>query len=684
MAEIITEDVKNPWSTWWNRARKDAAKALVSWNDDCIRANMPDAFRAYFYGMAYEGFQMSNIGAHLSINLPFKDVAGDVANDFPITINKVRSIVNTWVAKSLGNDTPAPQFVTNDADYEQSLRAENLDDVINTELSLEHGIYNDCAELDRHGATIAAAATGIYWVFAFPGEGKVEAELDDGLTIGVIRDRNMGRVQTMSRSTFVDPEALIHKHPKKKDAILANVELVEPYLFTGGQLDRQRSARGNEWLKKERKVRVIQGWRVALKRGKKTVMGRELFTMKDGEVLEDNDYPWDAPPGDDWVFERELSGRGGVSMTHSVFRMFMRENEMIYAADRAEHNTPQEVWVCQKGSGEAEAVKNQMSGAVGVKIVEVTGNLANSVKVIDNHGIKRNAMQLIDMYDSACHDVTGVSRAQSSASKQAGTTSGIHEVYTASYFSERYADQERRLITFRTKKRARLFLRAMKSVVDGKYSVWVGDKKRRRQLTAADFDLEESKYTIDIKPASEEKDSPATRLKKIEQMAKDPSTMVTGRDVVEAMKTFDADRVEQQATAIDAIVEELCKRYRRDDPNRPGFYQSPSKWWRIPGLESALRITAADHSQAQLDGVPNERLKYHEQFMDECVELIDKLKSREAEIMAQAAMKARASVPSSQPQVQQPASAAAPGSSGPGNAPPKGGAAPGLQAIPSA
>lgn len=677
-----TNDQDHPVSCWWDRSNKlEAGKALVTWNDECIRANAPKATRAYLYALAYEGYQVTNLAAHLTTNLPSL-LHAEQDDAFPIIINKVRSIVNTFVAKATANDTPVPQFVTNDADYEESLRAENLDEVINTELANEHGLFNDCGELDRHGVTVAACSTGQYWVFAFPGEGKVDAEVDDGLTIGCIRDRNMGRVHTMSRSTLWDPEALIHRYPSKKKAILANVDMVEPTVLSGGLLETGRS-RPREGALKERKVRVIQGWRVAMKSKGKTTKGREMFVLKDGRDLEDNDYMWDEPPGKDWVFEREVSGQGGVSMTHSFYRMYMRQNEMIHGADRAEHNTPQETWLCQKGSGEAEAVKGQLTGATGVKIVEVTGNLANSVKVIDNHGLKRNAVQLIEMYDAACHEVSGVARNQVAGTGQSGTNSGIQEVYRASYFTERFADQERRLVLFRTKIRAKLFLRAMKGVVDSRYSVWVGSKNRRKQLKSSDFDLDESKYTIDIKPASEEKDSPQTRLKKIEQMAKDPATMVTGRDVVEAMKTFDSDRVEQQATALDSLVEEYCKRWRRETKEtlKDAFYQSPSKWWQIPGLQSALRICAADHSRAQLEGVPAQRLKYHEQFMNECVALIDALKMREAEIMAAGAMKAsQASAQASSQSVPGPAAGAAPGGGGgpaPG-APAQGG---GLQQI---
>ncbi len=637
----------------------EAGKALVCWNDECIRANAPKAWRAYQYAIAYEGFQLTNIAAHLAVNLPRQ--YAPLGDEFPITINKVRALVNTWVAKALANDTPAPQFVTNGADYEESLRAENLDDVINVELTQEQGLFGDCAELDRHGATLASSSTGEYWVFCFPGEGKLEFELDDGLTIGVIRDRPMGRVHTMSRSTLADPEALIHRYPKKKKEILECVELVEPYILSGGWQGDKGRARPAESMVKERRVRVVQGWRVALsgKDKKRRAEGREMFVLKSGVHLEDNVYPWDEPPGKDWCFERELSGQGGTSMTHTIYRMFMRQNEMIHDADRAEHNTPQAIFLCQKGTAEGEAIKNQVSGATGVKIIEVPGDPQKAIQVVDNTGIKRNSVQLIDMYDTACHEVTGISRGQSAATRQPGTTSGIHEVYTASYFTERFADQERRLVTFRTKTRARLALRAMKSVVDGKYAVWVGAKGRRKQLKAADFDLDESKYTIDIKPASEEKDSPATRLKKIEQMAKDPATGVMGRDVVEAMKTFDNDRVEQQATQLDSLVEEYCKRWRRESKAdlRDAFYNSPSKWWQLPGLQSALRIVAADHDRALLEGVPRDRLKYHEQFMNECVALIDQLKAREAEIMAGAAMKA------SQPSVQssQPVPGAAPG-----------------------
>ena len=108
----VTDDAK-PYSTWWDRSkREDACKALVAWSDECIKANAPRAALAYTYCRAYEPerFRMSNISAHSAI---FADMANAPnGDDFPIYINKIRELVNSWVNKAVANDVPVPQFVT--------------------------------------------------------------------------------------------------------------------------------------------------------------------------------------------------------------------------------------------------------------------------------------------------------------------------------------------------------------------------------------------------------------------------------------------------------------------------------------------------------------------------------------------------------------------------------------------
>lgn len=646
MTESLTSTPSLPWSTWFERKTAlEAGKALVAWNDECIRQNAPKAARSYIYAQTIENrrVELSNLAAFG--DLPDFKPDGDV---FPITVNKCAALLRSFISSVFAGDTPMPLHVTNDADHEQQLRAENLDETIRVELQSKQGMFGDCSELDRHGGTIAVGSTGEYWVFAMPGTGKVDLELDDGMTIGVVRDRQFGDIHTLCRSTWRDPEALKARYPNRKAEIDACIDLVEPYVISGGK--EQARARNNDLLRKRRMVRVVQGWRVAIKgksKGKaKTIEGREMFVLKSGVHLEDNVWPWDEPPGDRWVFELQMDGEGGIPLTESVYRLDMRKNQMIYDADRTEYNTPHQTWLTQKGTGESESVKGQLQGAHGVKIVEITGNPAQAVKVQDSSGIKRNALELINMYDNAEHEVTGVSKAKIGGAASGQASSGIHEVWSASYFTERYADCERRLVQFRTVTRARKMARALKSVAAGKYSVWVGDKKKRRQLKPRDFDLPDDKYTIEVKPTSEERDSPANRLKKIEKLASDPASMVTGKDLVDAMKTFDTDRAASEFDALDEFTRGQINIWRKEPLTElPKRYVSPLKWFGIPVLESALRIVSLELVKAMQDELPQERQDYFTRYADECTALIDGAKQKELDMQARAQASARAAAP---------------------------------------
>jgi hypothetical protein len=663
-----------PSSTWWDReSQAEAADALIQWSDECIAGNRGRAAQAYVYQRGVEGYSLQDISNHGHdvngiVSGLMQDLADGVTATIPVIINKARSLVMSFVAKASANDTPVPQHVTNGADYEQELRAENLDEVIFAELSQPHGMFKNCAELDRFGVTMATASVGRYWVFALPGLGKVEAEVDDGLCIGMVREGRFGRIVTLCRSVWKDPEVLAERYPNKRAEIMRAVVEVTPHYQ-----DPEKSIggpRGERALEKVRAVRVVQGWRVAIpqKEGK-SKKGREMFALAGptkGCWLDDNDWGWDSPPGDYWDFETEIGGDNPVPLTQSIYRMFMRENQMLHSADRAEHKTPYVLFLCQKGTGDGEAIKGQLTHTTGVKCLDITGKPGDAFQAVDLAGIKRQAKELIEIYDSACHEVTGIARNQSGGSGQPGTSSGIHELYRASYFTERFADQERRLVEFRTVVRAKLFGRALCDVVDGRYSVWVGDKRKRRQLKSADFDLDESKYTIQVKAASEEKDSPAARLKKAEGWMKDPAVPFTGGNMIELFKTFDTDRFSAQLDAVGEMVREQIERWRKASPQElgaDGFYQPPRKYWRIPGLELALSIVSVELEHAIRDGLPKDRVDYHVQFADQCVELIYALKRQEAEIMAEAQANAQRKVATNGS-----GNTGSAGSPGPGNA----------------
>lgn len=617
--------------TWWAEPTDEqAAKALVAWSDDCIRSNAYRACRSYRYASLFEGFTLTNLsgfGAELTNDQVFDGL------NVPVIRNKCRRLVFTFINKAFANDNPVPQFTTKGADFEQELAAENMDDAVCAEFDQEQGGFSDIHELWRHGGTIASSATGRCYVFAYPGEEKVEAELDDSLCVGIVKDGQYGPIQTLSRSTWRDPEGLAAKHPEHRAAILANIEDRSAPIVAGTAVMKDGlDSHANRYVARRREVRVIQGWRVRI--GDKT--GRRIYCLKDGTILFKSEWKKTKPPCAVWDFEKELSCEGGTPLTHTIYRMSMRQNEITQEMDFSQHESPQVTYLTQKGTAEASSVSAQIKQSQAVKVVEIDGNLDKGVRVVETPGLAKNSLQLEQIYDNAQHEDTGIAKNQTSGSGQPGTTSGIQESLRASYLTENFADQTRRLVRARAVDTARIFVWALEEMVENKgskFERFVGSG-RKRMLSAKDLDLDLNKYVLQIKPASDEKDSPKTRLQKAEQLLKDPAAAFTGSDMVKMWTTYDVKSLTDSVYVVQEWTEEQNERWLKSSKREIGadaFYQSPPKWFRSEGFKVALGITMKAYLQAKQQGAPPDRLKLFEKFMDECVELIEAEERRMAQ-----------------------------------------------------
>lgn len=617
-----------------------AAKALVQWSDESIVANWSRASRAYTYGSAYEGYTLTSLSAF------GVDVRSSIMVDgeaIPILVNRIRSMAQTFVAKTGANDDPVPQFVTNGGDYAQQQAAQNMDDVICAEYGCQQGGYADFHALARKLELMITTALGRGWIFVFPGEyggrWKPEAEIDDGLTVGTVREHQYGRVLTLCRSTWRDPEALMSRTNKKHHAaILRNVEVVQPSIRSGGA----RIEGASEFMQPtQRLVRVIQGWHISTG---KDDPGREMFTLKDGHWFEDSEWTRSAPPGRHIDYDEELSAAGGTPLTQTVYRLFCRENEMLSNADTLEKTTPYQTWVVPKGTTESGEVKEQLESAEAVKIVEVTGNPKDSCMVIDSSSLPRKTMELLTLFGNLQHEVPGISRGHTDATQPGNVSSGIQSSLEASLFPERHADFVLRFNRFRAVDCAELFVWAIQDIIADKnrYETWAGDEDVKRLVKADALDLDLSKYRVQIKPASERKDSVATRQQKAERWLNDPSVQFTGSDMCQFWKTFDVDSAGDELTGVtDGVRKQLRKWRTLPLPEAEAKWRSPAKWMTIDGLQSALRIVVADYEDARDGQIPEPRLRLWENYMNQCVALIRALRLDEAQIAAEAQMAAQ-------------------------------------------
>jgi hypothetical protein len=365
--------------------------------------------------------------------------------------------------------------------------------------------------------------------------------------------------------------------------------------------------------------------------------GRQMFVLQDGHVLRDRGYDKPEPPMVRWVYEAELGGDGGTPLTQLVYDKAMMQSRILGDVDHSERNTPQISIAVQKGTQGAKSVSSSFSQAKAVHVFEVDGPIEGSHKVFEMPKFSKDSLALEAVYDQAQFDDTGIPRNHAAGTKATGTTSGVHESLAASYYTETFAESERRSVEMRAVGQARIMVWVLQSLAKRGYERWVGDKTFRRKLRGEDLDLDDNKYILEIQPVSEEKDTPKGRLKKAEQWMADPSIPFQGSDMVNMFRTYDDTRLAQQLYELDGFVEEQIERYRKTPLKQMGrdFYQPPERSWQLQGLQSGLRIMNLAYMRARQQGIPVQRLAWFEKFCTDCFELIKEEQQRIAALQQQ-------------------------------------------------
>lgn len=584
---------------WYRLAGEEAATALIAECERAIQTNAERRSEALLFASMYEGIELCSFddrGYTYDNDEVFRDL------DIPIVRNTCRSIVQTGVAKICAQDNPLPQFMSNGGDWTTRTKAVRLDRLVSAEYEQPQGAFSNLHELYRHGATIAMSCTGSFAVFYFSGPDGLIAELDDTLTLGIERSGRYGRVISCVRTAWYNAEELIVRFPDFEAEILAAEQKMP---------DGIRDIDGE--LTPERGVKVCQGWRSAI--GKKN-HGRELFVLKDGTVLRDNEkYSRNAPPMVIWHYERSLYSQWGVSLTRSIYNQCVRINQILADVDHAEHNSPQALVLHKKDAtkpGDTERVK-------GWQFVEISGagDMQAAFQAITPPKFNQDSVQLMLLHETGAHDVSGISDQHTSAKRSVGTTSGKHENMVAALFTERFADVERRLIDMRTTASARIIVWCLQDQLeeDPEYKRIYAKGDYIEEIKIGDLDLDLDRYTISIAPVSEDKQSPKARLERMDQAF--DAGLITGSELLAFQQDFDAKARTSLAVAQDNWLERQIDKWLHADDVE---YQGPVPWM---DLQSAARMSAQAMLVARTKGLPDDRLGYFTRFLDEIQSYIE-------------------------------------------------------------
>ena len=642
---------------WYLRRKKaDAARDLLDLSERVLMENSYRATRAYRFASLYEGFSLTNLSTF----------GADVTNsgqifpglDAPVIKNRCRSLCATFVAKSFANDSPLPQFTTKGGDFDQINAAEDLDQTVCAEFAEEHGQFGDLASMHRHGALIATASTGQYAVFCidYDNASRPECELDDTLAMGIYRAYRYGPIRHVVRTIWMLPEEALRKFGEKfSKAIYDNIEPRDGAFEAGKGVGPGADNLSKAVVLRRREVRVIMGWSCQV--GKED--GRQLFILKDKTILRDRKWDKPTPPMVLWQYEIELGGEGGTPLTQTVYNLARFQNRILNDVDAAERKTSQVIIAVQTGTAGASAVKAQLAQSHAVSIIEVNGPVESAFKVMDSPKFSKDSLALEAVYDQAQFDDTRIPRSHVTSSSPRNINSGVQESLAASYYTESFADAERRSIQVRAIGSTKIILWTLQSLAQrGGFERWIGDAGFRKQIRDTDLDLDDSKYILEIKPVGEGKDTPKARLEKAERWLKDPSVPFIGADMVRMSENYDTDLMKEQVYALDEWVQDQVKRYLKKsqaEMAQRDFYQPPERWMQPDGIRAALRSMANAFLRARQSGAPADRLRWFEKFSNDCVALLDQEDERLAALQNGGAPPGGAAPPGAPPGLPAPA-----------------------------
>jgi hypothetical protein len=584
----------------------DAAQLLLRTARDTLRDNGPRRGEARAYASLFEGLELTSFEGS-GYHFDSRDVFGDLL-DAPIIKNTARAIGMTAVAKLTSNDTPLAQFMTNRGGWEESVKAVRMGRLVDAEVEQPQGQFATLHEMHRHGATLAINVTGSYMIFYFPGDEGVRCELDDTMAVGIEQSGRFGRIVSLVRTVWRDADELAEDFEKFSDEIYSNesVCLDGSALATDSDYDND--------LRPQRGVRVVQGWHMKYK----GQMGREMWCLEDGTILRDRDFDRKHGPWVKWDYERALYSVWGTPMTRNIYEMAMRENRMLCDMDNAERNSPQCVLVLPENAEREGDLDEARGWAI------IRSNVpAGQFNWVAPPKYNEMTAAFVDRMNAGCHDVSGMAQQHTAATKQVGTTSGKHEHLVAQLATERYADQERRLIQVRAVDNAKRIVEALEELLEEspEFSrVWArGDKAE--EIKASDLDLDSSKYTISVAAVSEEKDSPRARMEMaygwLEQ------GLITGTEFASIQQTYATQEKSSLILAQEQWVEKQIDKWlhaKEEDRLDEGFYQGPTEWIDLP---AALRQVQLAQLQARSRNAPPDILDWFDKFLAEASDYID-------------------------------------------------------------
>jgi hypothetical protein len=594
---------QRPWHTY---SKDEAPIQGLKWAQAAITDNRQRLAVAVQYASLFEGSLLTSflpVGYALQTSNIFPGV------NMPLLRRKARAIVKGAHAQLWGQDDPLPQWISVGGDWNTQIQATLLNRAIDAEYEQPQGKFDNEHDLWRHAGLLEMAATGSVAVFELSGFGKTEARINDTLSMALETSGPQGAILGCVATDYYEPEELCLRFPNQREAIERNAETMWSLAVDRGMGHVRKPRMESRWV-----VQVHYLYRCSV-RGQD---GRKLWILKDATRLgKDEVYEYEELPCTIHHFERQLNGDWGTPLTAYVHEVLRRQNEMAHDLDQKQLNSPQRIVQGPKKTLDKAGGKTR-----GTMIVE-SDMVQSDLRITELNTKDSAAMDLVRLYGEwADEDAMVDPRHQGGAGKMA--TSGKHEKYNASYLTEAFAPESRRIIHARTVQTGKRKARALKDMVkDGQDITRRWEKGSLSEvIDVGDLDLEENQFMLRVASVSEEKNSISSLLDFGQEMVEQEKASLG--ELQAWRQHLDADSIGDDVTEIGNWLERQMEKWlHAKDSERleDDFYQSPRKW--MQPLARWAKKVQVRMVRAESMGCPPERLEYFELFLEEIGVLID-------------------------------------------------------------
>lgn len=508
----------------------------------------------------------------------------------PRPVSLVRSAIDT-VCSMIAKNRPRAAFVTDDADWSQARRAEDLEKVVEGEFQ-KCEVYDDAVRAFRDGT---AAGLGGVKVTIDDDSGYVEVEKIswDCLVIDRIECLT-GPPRQIHEVRFIDREALIEMYPDHEDEIrkLPGVDTVR--WWTG-----YRSIDAGL-------VEVIESWKI----GKDGI--HSICT--EGITFLWEDYTDDWFPFCFFRWAERLTGFFGSSLSEELAGIQSRVDRIMWHIARC-HDMSNTYLVVQ--AIDAGLRVKASGGSNPLQVLPYKGQIKPEFEVPE--AVPQELYRHLEYLISLAYQMSGVSEMSATSQKPAGLESAVAlqtfsdiETQRFSIVAQRY---ERFILDI-----ARMIVKTLKKAMARKRqdqaTVWKTHNAMKR-IKWEDVDLDEDLYTISIEASSLLSRTPAGRIQAAIELGnanlfdRDELRKLIGHPDLERTMSLDsaaldhADRIVERLINNEVVIPEIfdnlpvvskvIQNYylRAKDRNAPEYILDGFRQWMTTAQRTLTELATA-------------------------------------------------------------------------------------------